>query len=109
VFGRYFGLFIRNLWVVIGVVQPLLYLVLFAPLLKSIAAVGIPAGRGVATCSFPVSLVQLGMFRGRGRRVQPDRGAAHGVIERPARHAGEPRGSLLAARCATSSRSRCSR
>jgi len=34
VFGRYFGLFIRNpAWVAIGVLQPVIYLVLFAPLL----------------------------------------------------------------------------
>ena len=34
VFGRYFWIFIHNpAWVVIGVVQPLLYLLLFAPLL----------------------------------------------------------------------------
>ena len=33
VFGRYWGLFIHNpVWVAIGVVQPLLYLLLFAPL-----------------------------------------------------------------------------
>ena len=33
VFGRYWYLFIHNpVWVVIGVVQPVLYLVLFAPL-----------------------------------------------------------------------------
>jgi hypothetical protein len=39
VFGRYFGLFIHNpAWVAIGVLQPVLYLVLFAPLLKPIAA-----------------------------------------------------------------------
>ena len=46
VFGRYFGLFIRNpVWVALGVLQPLLYLLLFAPLLKPVTAVrGFPAG-----------------------------------------------------------------
>lgn len=46
VFGRYFGLFIRNpAWVAIGVLQPVLYLVLFAPLLKPLAGVpGFPSG-----------------------------------------------------------------
>ena len=40
VFGRYFGLFIRNpAWVALGVLQPVIYLVLFAPLLGSIAKV----------------------------------------------------------------------
>ena len=39
VFERYFGIFIHNpVWVALGVLQPLLYLVLFAPLLKPIAA-----------------------------------------------------------------------
>jgi len=46
VFGRYLGLLLRNpAWVAIGVIQPVLYLVLFAPLLKSIASTrGFPPG-----------------------------------------------------------------
>ena len=36
VYRRYLGLFIRNpAWMIIGVVQPVLYLVLFAPLLST--------------------------------------------------------------------------
>ena len=35
VFGRYFGLFIHNpVWVAVGIIQPLLYLLLFAPSLE---------------------------------------------------------------------------
>ena len=70
VFGRYFGLFIRNpAWVALGVLQPLLYLLLFAPLLKSIAsAPGFPRG-GAYNVFVPGLLIQLGMF---GRR-RPNR------------------------------------
>jgi ABC-2 type transport system permease protein len=63
VFQRHMGLFLRNpVWVVIGLVQPLLYLVLFAPLLKSIAATpGFPAG-GAYNVFVPGLLIQLGLF-----------------------------------------------
>ena len=37
-FVRYFLIFIGNpAWVIIGVIQPVLYLLLFAPLLKSLS------------------------------------------------------------------------
>ncbi|HMJ39535.1 MAG TPA: ABC transporter permease, partial [Verrucomicrobiae bacterium] len=67
VFGRYFGLFIRNpVWVALGVLQPLLYLILFAPLLKSIASVqSFPPG-GAYNVFVPGLLVQLGMFGAAG-------------------------------------------
>jgi len=67
VFGRYLGLFLRNpVWVVIGVVQPLLYLLLFAPLLKSIAAMpGFPPG-GAYNVFVPGLLIQLGLFGASG-------------------------------------------
>jgi ABC-2 type transport system permease protein len=63
VFNRYILLFLRNpAWVVIQVVQPLLYLILFAPLLKSIAAMpGFPPG-GAYNVFVPGLLVQLGLF-----------------------------------------------
>lgn len=63
VFTRYFILFIRNpAWVAIGLIQPLLYLVLFAPLLNSIAAVpGFPPG-GAYNVFVPGLLIQLGLF-----------------------------------------------
>ena len=46
VFQRYFWLLIRNpVWVAIGVIQPMLYLLLFAPLLKPLASMrGFPPG-----------------------------------------------------------------
>ncbi len=83
VFGRYFGLFIRNpAWVVIGVVQPLLYLLLFAPLLKSISATpGFPAG-GPYNVFVPGLLVQLGMFGAAGVGFSLIAELRMGVIER---------------------------
>lgn len=83
VFGRYFGLFIRNpAWVVIGVVQPLLYLLLFAPLLKSIsAAPGFPSG-GPYNVFVPGLLVQLGMFGAAGVGFSLISELRMGVIER---------------------------
>lgn len=63
IFQRHLGLALRNpTWVVIGVIQPLLYLVLFAPLLKSIAAMpGFPPG-GAYNVFVPGLLIQLGLF-----------------------------------------------
>jgi ABC-2 type transport system permease protein len=83
VFGRYFGLFIGNpAWVVIGVVQPLLYLILFAPLLKSIAsAPGFPSG-GAYNVFVPGLLVQLGMFGAAGVGFSLIAELRSGVIER---------------------------
>jgi len=67
VFGRYFGIFIHNpVWVILGVLQPVLYLLLFAPLLKPIAAMrGFPPG-GAYNVFVPGLLVQLGMFGAAG-------------------------------------------
>src|SRR5215470_16806268 len=67
VFGRYFGIFIHNpVWVALGVLQPCLYLILFAPLLKPIAAMrGFPRG-GPYNVFVPGLLVQLGMFGASG-------------------------------------------
>lgn len=67
VFGRYFGLFIRNpIWVALGVLQPLLYLILFAPLLKPLVSVqGFPTG-GAYNVFVPGLLVQLGLFGAAG-------------------------------------------
>jgi len=63
VFRRYMAMTLRNpAWVVIGLVQPVLYLVLFAPLLKSIASVrGFPGG-GAYNVFVPGLLIQLGLF-----------------------------------------------
>src|ERR1700736_30797 len=63
VFVRYVQILVGNpAWIVIGVVQPLLYLVLFAPLLKSIASMpGFPPG-GAYNVFVPGLLIQLRMF-----------------------------------------------
>jgi ABC-2 type transport system permease protein len=83
VFGRYFGLFIRNpLWVAVGVLQPVLYLVLFAPLLKPLANMpGFPRG-GAYNVFVPALLVQLGMFGAAGVGFSLISELRFGVIER---------------------------
>jgi len=83
VFLRYWGIFIRNpAWVVIGVLQPVLYLVLFAPLLKSIAAVpGFPRG-GAYNVFVPGLLIQLGMFGAAGVGFSLIAELRAGVVER---------------------------
>ena len=83
VFGRYFGLFIRNpAWVALGVLQPVIYLVLFGPLLKSISSVqGFPPG-GAYNVFVPGLLVQLGMFGAAGVGFSLIAELRAGVIER---------------------------
>src|SRR5207244_3882508 len=83
VFGRYFGLFIRNpVWVAIGVLQPVLYLVWFAPLLNPIATMrGFPPG-GAYNVFVPGLLVQLGMFGAAGVGFSLIAELRMGVIER---------------------------
>jgi ABC-2 type transport system permease protein len=63
VFDRYLDLALRNpVWVAIGVIQPLLYLVLFAPLLTSVTNLpGFPPG-GAYNVFVPGLLIQLGLF-----------------------------------------------
>jgi len=71
-FQRYLFVFLRNpAWVAIGVLQPVLYLVLFAPLLKSLTETpGFPSG-GAYNVFVPGLLIQLGLFgaSGVGRRT----------------------------------------
>ena len=83
VFGRYFGLFIHNpVWVAVGIIQPLLYLLLFAPLLKSIAATrGFPPG-GAYNVFVPGLLIQLGLFGAAGVGFSLIAELRAGVIER---------------------------
>ena len=83
VFGRYFGLFIRNpTWVIVGVSNPILYVLLFAPLLKTIAsAPGFPQG-GAYNVFVPGLLVQLGMFGAAGVGFSLISELRMGVIER---------------------------
>jgi len=84
VFGRYFGIFIHNpVWVFLGVLQPVLYLVLFAPLLQPLAHTrGFPAG-GAYNVFVPGLLVQLGMFGAAGVGFSLIAELRMGVIERP--------------------------
>jgi ABC-2 type transport system permease protein len=67
VFQRYFGLYVRNpAWIAIGILQPVLYLTLFAPLLKSLTAVrGFPPG-GAYNVFVPGQLIMLGLFGASG-------------------------------------------
>src|SRR5215471_15453471 len=83
VFQRYLDLLLHNpVWVVIGVVQPLLYLLLFAPLLKSIAAMpGFPSG-GAYNVFVPGLLIQLGLFGASGVGFSLIAELRFGVVER---------------------------
>jgi ABC-2 type transport system permease protein len=83
VFGRYLGLLIGNpVWIALGVLQPLLYLILFAPLLKPVSAVqGFPGG-GAYNVFVPGLLVQLGMFGAAGVGFSLIAELRMGVIER---------------------------
>jgi ABC-2 type transport system permease protein len=83
VFGRYMWLFLRNpVWVIIGVIQPVFYLILFAPLLESIAkSPGFPAG-GAYNVFVPGLLIQLGLFGASGVGFGLIAELRSGVIER---------------------------
>ncbi len=63
VFRRQIRMNLRNpAWVVIGVLQPVLYLVLFGPLLKPLVAQFPGGADNPYTFLVPGLLVQLGMF-----------------------------------------------
>ena len=84
VFIRYFGIFIKNpIWVFIGVMQPLLYLLLFAPLLKPISehTPGFPPG-GAYNVFVPGLLIQMGLFSASGVGFGLIEELREGVIER---------------------------
>ena len=83
VFQRYFGLYLRNpAWIAIGVLQPVLYLTLFAPLLKSLTAVrGFPPG-GAYNVFVPGQLIMLGLFGASGVGFGLIAELRLGVIER---------------------------
>jgi ABC-2 type transport system permease protein len=63
VFGRYFGKSVASLpYMGVSLSQPILYLVLFAPILNSVASMpGFPGG-GAYNVFVPGLLVQLGLF-----------------------------------------------
>jgi ABC-2 type transport system permease protein len=83
VFGRYFVIFLRNpVWVLVGVLQPALYLILFAPLLSSLTSLpGFPPG-GAYNVFVPGLLIQLGLFGASGVGFGLIAELRAGVIER---------------------------
>jgi ABC-2 type transport system permease protein len=83
VFHRYFMQVLRNpAWLIIGLVQPILYLVLFAPLLKPVsAAFGVPPDHAY-NWFVPGLLVQLGLFGASGVGFGLIAELRQGVIER---------------------------
>jgi ABC-2 type transport system permease protein len=83
VFIRYMYLFVRNpVWVIVGVIQPVFYLLLFAPLLESIArSPGFPEG-GAYNVFVPGLLIQLGLFGASGVGFGLIAELRSGVIER---------------------------
>lgn len=82
-FERYMGIFLRNpVWVLLGLAQPVLYLLLFAPLLKGIASTrGFPPG-GAYNVFVPGLLIQLGLFGASGVGFGLIAELRAGVIER---------------------------
>jgi ABC-2 type transport system permease protein len=83
VYQRYFSIFIHNpVWVAVGVIQPALYLLLFAPLLKSLVHIpGFPSG-GAYNVFVPGLLIQLGLFGASGVGFALIAELRAGVIER---------------------------
>jgi ABC-2 type transport system permease protein len=83
VFERYVAIFLGNpVWVIIGVIQPVLYLLLFAPLLEPLSHTpGFPAG-GAYNVFVPGLLIQLGLFGASGVGFGLIAELRSGVIER---------------------------
>jgi ABC-2 type transport system permease protein len=83
VFERYLYLFLKNpVWVILGIVQPVFYLLLFAPLLESIArSPGFPEG-GAYNVFVPGLLIQLALFGATGVGFGLIAELRNGVIER---------------------------
>ncbi|TMG66540.1 MAG: ABC transporter permease [Chloroflexi bacterium] len=83
VFGRYMSLLLHNpVWIALGVLQPLLYLILFAPLLKPISSMQGFGPGGAYNVFVPGLLVQLGMFGAAGVGFSLIAELRMGVIER---------------------------
>jgi ABC-2 type transport system permease protein len=82
-FQRYLDILLSNpVWVFIGVLQPVMYLVLFAPLLKPMAETrGFPPG-GAYNVFVPGLLIQLGLFGASGVGFGLIAELRAGVIER---------------------------
>lgn len=66
VFGRSMTLTLRNpVWIIVGLMQPVYYLLLFGPLLENVSGPGMPTGGGAAAAFqffVPGLLVQLALF-----------------------------------------------
>ena len=83
IFRRYLAILLSNpAWVIIGVLQPVLYLVLFAPLLKNIANPGFIGNIPPYNWFVPGLLVQLGLFGAAGVGFSLIAELRAGVIER---------------------------
>jgi len=82
VYRRYLMQLLRNpAWVAIGIIQPVMYLALFGPLLKSVSTVqGYPGGP--YNFFVPGLLVQLGLFGATGVGFGLISELRQGVIER---------------------------
>lgn len=82
-FQRYLVIFLRSpAWVAIGILQPVLYLVLFAPLLTSLTRTpGFPPG-GAYNVFVPGLLIQMGLFSASGVGFGLIAELRAGVIER---------------------------
>lgn len=83
VFQRYMSLLLHNVaWIAVEVIQPVMYLLLFAPLLKSIANTpGFPPG-GAYNVFVPGLLIQLGLFGSAGVGFSLIAEVRYGVLER---------------------------
>jgi ABC-2 type transport system permease protein len=83
VYRRYLGMVLRNpVWIAIGVIQPVIYLLLFAPLLKPIATTLGFSPAGAYNFFVPGLLMQLGMFGAAGVGFSLISELREGVIER---------------------------
>ena len=83
-FERYLMILLRNpVWVIIGLLQPIMYLVLFAPLLKSfVGSAAFPKGSNAYNIFVPGLLIQLGLFGATGVGFGLIAELRDGVIER---------------------------
>jgi ABC-2 type transport system permease protein len=83
IYRRYLGILLSNpAWVIIGVLQPVLYLLLFAPLLKPTGAIFGFSSEGPYNFFVPGLLVQLGLFGAAGVGFSLISELRLGVVER---------------------------
>ncbi len=90
IFQRQMRILLRNpVWVFFGLTQPILYLVLFGPLLKNVCGGGL-GGSASWSVFVPGLLLQLAHLRRRVRGFGDHPGAARGRDRPPAGDAGAP-------------------